>query len=1083
MKKILLYVLVLLAFNNIYAQKDTRLLRFPAIHDNQIVFTYSGDLYTVTTSGGIARKLTSNEGFEMFAKFSPDGKEIAFTGQYEGNTEVYNIPSNGGTPKRLTFTATLGRDDISDRMGPNNIVMAWTNDGKNIVYRSRKKSFNDFVGQLFQVSINGGLSTELPLPAGGFCSYSQDGKKLAYNRVFREFRTWKYYKGGMADDVWIYNFDTKATENITNNISQDIFPMWTGNNIYYLSDRDRTMNMFVYDITSKETKKVTFFDNYDVKFPSINGNKIVFENGGNIYVFNTENNQYEKVTISISDDHIISGLQYKDASKNINSVSFSPDGNRLVIGARGDIFTVPVKNGITRNLTATSKAHDKNAVWSPDGKYIAYISDISGEFEIYIQEQKGNSAPIQLTKNADTYKFYIQWSPNSKNILFSDKMLRLQYVNIDSKEVTLVAQSKIWEINSFTWSPDGNWIAYSDEELNNFSMIYLYNLKAKEKFAVTDKWFDSYSPSFSKDGKYLYFASKRDFNPLYSETEWNHSYSDMANLYFITLSKDTKSPVFPENNEVTANQTPSSQASLPKNTNIDFSKNPLKIDKEGIISRIAKLPLTAGQYGNIYAFDSVVYYMSNQKGAKFALMMFDFASKKETKIIECEDYEISNDYKKMFISKEKKYYVVDVPKSEVKLEKEVNLSDMKIWVNVKDEWKQIYDESWRQMRDFFYVKNMHGLNWKAMHDKYAALLPFVNNRNDLNYIIGELIGELNIGHAYVGAGDKVAPERIKTGLLGAELSKHSSGYFKIERIYKGQNWDATLRSPLTEIGIKAEVGNYIIAVNGKPTNSVNDIYELLVGMADKQVELTINSQPSTQGNWNSIVIPIADESNLIYYNWVQKNIETVDKATNGEVGYIHIPDMVTEGLNEFVKYFYPQLDKKALIIDDRGNGGGNVSPMILERLGRELQRSNMARNISVPSQTPRQMILGPKVLLVNNYSASDGDLFPYGFKKYGYGKVIGMRTWGGVVGIRGSLPFIDGGMMTRPEFASYSADSSEWIIEGHGVDPDIVIDNDPAKEYAGEDQQLNKAIEVILEELKKTPVKLPEIPADPDKTK
>lgn len=1083
MRIILSYLIVAFIFSNIYAQNETRLLRFPAIHDNQIVFTFSGDLYTVTTSGGIARKLTSNDGFEMFAKFSPDGKQIAFTGQYDGNTEVYTIPSEGGTPKRLTYTATLGRDDVSDRMGPNNIVMSWTNDGKNIIYRSRKKSFNDFVGQLFQVSVIGGLSSELPLPAGGFCSYSPDGKKLAYNRVFREFRTWKYYKGGMADDVWIYNFDTKATENITNNVTQDIFPMWTETKIYYLSDRERTMNMFVYDIITKETKKVTFFDNYDIKFPSINGNKIVFENGGSIYVFNTENNQYGKVSITISDDLMISGLQYKDASKNINSVGFSPDGNRLVIGARGDIFTVPVKNGITRNITASSNAHDRNAVWSPDGRYIAYISDISGEFEIYIQEQKGNSPAIQLTKNADTYKFYIQWSPDSKNILFSDKMLRLQYVNIDTKEVTLVAQSKLWEINSFTWSPDGNWVAYSDEELNSFSMIYLFNIKTKEKFPVTDKWFDSYSPSFSKDGKFLYFVSKRDFNPLYSETEWNHSYNDMANLYFITLSKDTKSPIFPENNEVKVNQTQTNQTTTPKNSNIDFSKNPLKIDKDGIVSRIAKLPLKAGQYRNIYAFDSVVYYMSNQKASKFALMMFDFATNKESKIIECDDYEISNDYKKMFISKEHKYYVVDVPKTELKLDKEVNLSDLKIWVNVKEEWKQIYDESWRQMRDFFYVKNMHGLNWKAMHDKYSALLPFVNNRNDLNYIIGELIGELNIGHAYVGAGDKFAPERIKTGLLGAEITKHSSGFFKIEKIYKGQNWDATLRSPLTEIGIKAEVGNYIVAVNGTPTNKVNDIYELLLGMADKQIELTLNIQPSKQGSWNSIVIPIADEANLIYYNWVQKNIETVAQATNGQVGYIHIPDMVTEGLNEFVKYFYPQLDKKALIIDDRGNGGGNVSPMLLERLGRELQRSNMARNVSVPSQTPRQMILGPKVLLVNNYSASDGDLFPYGFKKYGYGKVIGTRTWGGVVGIRGSLPFIDGGMMTRPEFASYSADSSEWIIEGHGVDPDIVIDNDPAKEYAGEDQQLNKAIEVILEELKTSIIELPTIPDDPDKTK
>jgi tricorn protease len=428
-----------------------------------------------------------------------------------------------------------------------------------------------------------------------------------------------------------------------------------------------------------------------------------------------------------------------------------------------------------------------------------------------------------------------------------------------------------------------------------------------------------------------------------------------------------------------------------------------------------------------------------------------------------------------------KYAIVDLPSGALKVEKYLDLSGMKVWVDNREEWAQIYDESWRQMRDFFYVPNMHGVDWPAMKEKYAALLPYVNHRNDLNYLIGELIGELNVGHAYVNGGDRPEPQRIQTGLLGAKLSRHSSGFYRIDKILQGQNWDKGMRSQLTELGVDAAEGDYITAVNGKPTNEMEDIYAALIGTAGNQVELTLNKEAKSGGK-DVLVIPIADESKLYYYNWVQENIRKVNEATNGEVGYIHIPDMGPGGLNEFVKHFYPQLTKKALIIDDRGNGGGNVSPMIIERLRREITRANMARNVTEPSQTPRQMMLGPKVLLINQYSASDGDLFPYSFKRHGLGKVIGTRTWGGVVGIRGSLPFVDGADMRKPEFASYSADAPEWIIEGYGVDPDIVVDNDPHQEYLGKDAQLEKAIEVILEELKDYKA-LPPIPEGPDKSR
>lgn len=1087
-KRILLFTLALSFLSVLmYGQNDeARILRFPTIHNNQVAFTYAGDLYTVSTDGGYARKLTNHDGFEMFAKFSPDGKTLAFTGQYDGNTEIFTIPAEGGVPKRLTTTATLGRDDVSDRMGPNNITMAWTPDGKSIVYRSRKQTFNSFVGQLFKVSVDGGISTELPLPTGGFCSYNSDGSKLAYNRVFREFRTWKYYKGGMADDVWIHDFKTKKTENVTNNVAQDIQPMWHGEEVYYISDRDRTMNLFVYNTKTKATKKVTDFTEYDIKFPSINGNKIVFENAGYIYVFDIATQTKTKLTIKIADDFAWGRKKMVNAAKNIREMDLSPNGERVVFGARGDVFSVPADKGITYNLTETSGAHDREVAWSPDGKHIAYVSDVDGEFEIYMIKQDGSEKAIKLTSNADTYIYSIQWSPDSKKIMWSDKMNRLRYLDVASKKVTEVDKSKKWEMRDYNWSPDSKWITYTKQAMNSMGVICLYNLNTKDITEVTSDWYSSSNPTFDTEGKYLFFASKRDFNPIYSETEWNHALRDMTRIYFVTLTKDTPSPFAPTNDMVKIEKEKKDEDKKDdkdKKEKSDESKD-IKVDLDGIQDRIASLPVKAGYYWGIHAIGNKVYYGQwDSKATSSAFKMYDLKKQKETELGSGMSFLFSANNKKVLISKSRKYYVIDAPSGKVSLKDAVSTSDMKMWVDVKEEWNQIYNEAWRQMRDFFYDPNMHGVDWKKMGDKYAALLPYVNHRKDLTYLIGELIGELNVGHAYINGGDVPSPQRIKTGLLGAKISKHSSGYFKVDKILKGANWTSTLRSPLTEIGVNVKEGDYIVEVNGVSTKNIDDLYTALINKAGKPVAFKFNSKASEKDAKESLVVPIADESSLYYYDWVQTNIEKVDKATNGKVGYIHVPDMGPAGLKEFVKYFYPQLDKKALIIDDRGNGGGNVSPMLIERLKREITRSNMSRNAEIPGQTPRQMMVGPKVLLINNYSASDGDLFPYSFKKHKIGKVIGVRTWGGVVGIRGSLPFIDGADMRKPEFASYSSEESKWIIEGYGVDPDIVVDNDPAKEYAGEDQQLNKAIEVILEELKTFNVKVPAIPVGPDKSK
>ena len=640
-----LLILGLLITSAIFSQEQARLMRFPAISNDQIVFSYGGDLYSVPDDGGMARKITTHKGYEMFPKFSPDGKHIAFTGQYDGNTEVFIMPREGGEPIRLTHTATLDRDQVSDRMGPNNIVMAWTPDGKSIVYRSRKESFNSFIGKLYSVPASGGLSEQLPLPRGGFCSYSPDGDKLAYNRVFREFRTWKYYKGGMADDIWIHNFNTRETINITDHDAQDIIPMWHQNRIYFLSDRDRTMNLFVYHTNTEEIEKVTHFDDYDIKFPSIGENNIVFEKGGYIHQLNLENHEVTQVPIEIADDKLNSRKEYIDAKEHIASYEIAPDGKRALFSARGDIWTIPAKSGITYNLTESPGAHDRNPKWSPDGKYIAYLSDRSGEYEIYIQKADGSEQPKQLTKNADTYKYSLQWSPDSKKIMWSDKKMRLRYVNIESKKVTDVAKSKVWEYRSYDWSPDSKWIAYAEALENDMSQIQLFNTQSGETTNVTKGWYSSTRPEFGKVGKYLFFSSDRDFNPIYSRTEWNHAYKDMGKIYLVTLSKDTPSPFAAENDVV-----------MQENEE-ETDEESFKIDTDGISNRLINLPVKAGVYYSLQSTGDKLFYLS-RVDSKSSLKYFDLKKEEEKNLEFRGGYEISHDGKKMLVGKGKSYAII-----------------------------------------------------------------------------------------------------------------------------------------------------------------------------------------------------------------------------------------------------------------------------------------------------------------------------------------------------------------------------------------------------------------------------------------
>ena len=1063
MKKLLI-ALALTASMTVYATSpsgEARLLRFPAVGGDNIVFCYAGNLYSVGIDGGLARKLTSDVGYECFPRISPDGRTIAFTAQYDGNTEVYSLPVEGGTPKRLTYSALVERDKVGERMGPNNIVMCWTPDGKEIVYRSKQWNFSGLRGRLCKVSPEGGTPVMIPSTEGGFCSYSPDGKQLAMNRMFREFRTWKYYRGGQADEIWINRVGTTKLEKITDNDAQDIFPMWIGDRIFYLSDRDRTMNLFEYDTRTRQTRKVTDFTEYDCKFPSFSKDYIVFENGGYIWKYDVARDKAEKVSISIADDDIYSRAEYRQVGRSASSFSLSPDGTRMVAESRGEIFSLPAGKGPVYNISNSPRSHEREPRWSPDGKRIAWISDVSGEYQIDTAPSDDMTKADCLTSFENGYPQGLVWSPDGKKLYFSTEKRDIYELDADSRRLDRILVDKNSGFRSFVLSADGNWAAYTATLDNRTSAVYLFDVKARKSYQVTDRWYDAGSPMFSRDGKYLFFTSSRNYRSQYSQVEWNAVYSVSDYVFVLPLSASVPSP--------TAIRTDAA----PEVKKDDKASAPVAVDVKDMGRRICALPLPAGRYRLVLA----------DKGK------LTFSTSGKTKVMDLSTLAVTDspapiplaatpDYKKVLIRDGNSLGVVSYGSKSVGKDT-VPVDDMMLRIDHEAEWAQIFDESWRITRDGFYVENMHGADWDHIHEKYGQIVPYVHHRDDLSYLIGEMLGELNVGHAYITSGESPAIPRIRTGLLGASFSRDkATRAFRIESIFRGADWDPTLVSPLRQSGVDVSVGEYITEVNGTPAASLVDIGEALIDKVGRIVSLKVSSNASGKDARTVYVKPIADEAPLAYYEWVQGNIEKVDKLSGGEIGYIHIPDMSTEGLDMFTKLFYSQLDKKALIIDDRMNGGGNVSPIILERLQREVYRMSMQRN-GMNNTVPNEAFYGPKVCLIDKYSSSDGDLFPYGFRKLGLGKLIGKRSWGGIVGISGSKRFVDGQDMRTPFFTSYSTEG-DWIIEGHGVDPDIEVDINPFEDFLGKDAQLEKAVEVLKEELKNYR-ELPGTPAAPVK--
>ena len=1067
MKKLLLSLTFALCAT-ILSADEARLLRFPAVGGETIVFSYAGDLYSVSVAGGEAKKLTYGDSYDMFARISPDGKSIAFTGQYDGNTEVYTMPVQGGEPKRVTYTAKVERDNVGDRMGPNNIVMGWTPDGKEIIFRSKWYAFCGTRGLVFKVDAKGGHPAQIPLTECSWCSYSPDGKQFAFNRMFREFRTWKHYEGGQADEIWLNKVGTTEMKKLTDNSKQDLFPMWVGSDIYFVSDRDYTMNLFKYDTKSGATSKLTDFKEYDIKFPSASDKYIVFENGGYIYKYTISTGKCEKVNVTFSDINLAARNEFRTISG--SAAAMSPDGERVLVKARGDIFSVPAKQGAIYNLTATPGAHDRDASWSPDGRWISYFSDKDGEYQLYLLSTE-NLASLPEAKAVTSFKEGYPssplWSSDSRFLLFKTDKREVYRYDISSKSLKRVLASNDGNIYDIKLSPDNKWLAYTMPGENDMTAIYILDLSTGKSVPVTVKWFDAGSPCWSEDGKYLFFISDRTDNINYSSVEWNTSFSKSNHLFVLPLKKDTPLP-----NAIKANEFVLAQENAPAAGKAEKkdSEVAVSIDFDGIEERASVLFDEAGGYSLNGMFNGKLYYSHNGKRKSLDLATMD---SKNVEIGSVMSYYPST--KKALTSGGK---IVDM--NSLSTVATVATDKLPMTIDHRAEWKQLFNESWRVFRDGFYVENMHGADWKAMHSRYAAMLPYVNHRHDLTYLISEMIGEACVGHAYITSGETPAPKAVAVGLLGAKFSKDSNGNYRIEHIFEGEDWNSGAKSPLRAPGVDVKRGDYIVAVDGVPVSRYSDIYEALVGKTGMTVALDVNAKSSLSGARRVYVKPIASEQGLAYHDWIMRNIAIVDSLSGGKVGYIHIPDMGANGMTAFTKYYYPQLEKKALLIDDRMNGGGNVSPMILERLQREVYRITMGRNRK-GGVVPAEAHYGPKLCLIDKYSMSDGDQFPHAFRKLGIGKLMGCRTWGGIVGISGSRPYIDGQDMRTPFFTSYSREG-EWLIEGTGVSPDIEVDINPFEDYKGNDNQINKAVEYLLKEIEKYPA-LPGVPAAPVKVR
>ena len=1065
-------------------------MRYANIHGDQIVFTYEDDLWLVSADGGVAHRITRDPGVEAYAHFSPDGTKLAFTASYDGGMDVYVMDAQGGVPQRLTFFPSANR------------VLQWYPDGQHILFRSRR-AYPLRAEELYSISVDGGMPTRLPVDRGGLAALNADATKLAYNRISRENATWKRYHGGEAQEIWLADFTTGDIHPLTEYDGTDNYPMWYGGKVYFTSDRwAGTLNLFSKDPATGKVERLTSYDDYDVKYPSMGDGRIVFQYQESLHVLDVATGEVRKVEVEIPSDRVPMRPEWVDVAPRTGSFSLSPDGEDLLLEARGDIVEYPVEEDgdeVARVISPGSASREKYAVYSPDEEWIAWVSDEGGSEEIWIVSEDGDEPPRQLTHRGKGFMLPIVWSPDSKWLLYSDKFMDLVLVDAHSGKSTLVDHSdwddawERWGIQDYVFSPDSRWIAYTKQHGNMNEAIYLYDIAGKSITRVTDEMTTAWSPSFDPGGDYLYFLSNRSFEPVMGMQDQNHIFLDMTRPYLVLLRQGQVSPWRSEDEDEEEGHGKGDEDESEED-------GAIRIDLDGIGQRI--LAAKGVERGNYFRLEAIEDGFLFLKKTELEFLKYQRIDDRTTDRVDlhhyclkdAEDsevlggianYHLSADGKKLVYRAGSKYGVIDAGKSAKVGDGVVDLSTVRLKVVREQEYRQIFDEAWRIQRDWFYDPNMHGVDWDAMHEKYGRFVPNCGTRGDLTYLIGEMIAELNIGHTYVYGGDRQdTGERVGVGLLGCDFQlDEKAGLYRFDHIIPGWNWDEAQRSPLTEPGCPIAEGDYLVSIDGEEVHGGDNVYSHLVDKAGKWVILGYSSDAKAKDVKHWKVKTLRSEWAIRYREWVEDNRAKVDEWSGGKVGYVHIPDMMTNGLIEFARYWYPQYQKQAFIIDDRYNSGGFVGDMIIDRLERKLWGLTAPREGKV-SRDPERVFHGPMMVLINEDTGSNGEFFSRAIQLKHLAPVLGMRTWGGAIGIEPHEDLVDGGTVTPPQFGLYGL-SGEWLIEGIGVVPDIEVQNMPADVVAGRDTQLHEAVDRLLKQLESEGEKwaIPPKPAFPDKAK
>jgi tricorn protease len=1071
------------------ATLSAELLEKPTLSRTSIVFVYANELWSVPRNGGDAKRLTAGPGLKTNPKFSPDGSQIAFTAEYDGNVDVFTVPAEGGVPKRVTFHPAP------------DIVLGWTPDGSRILFSSPRASFSRFF-ELFTVAPGaGGLPDKLPLPMGFEGSYSPDGQHLAYVPIGRAFTAWKRYRGGQATPIWIVTLANGHTEKIPREGSNDYNPMWSGDKIYFLSDRNGPVSLFSYDPRSKEVKQVVENQGLDLKSASDGPGAIVYEQFGALNLYDLKSSKTNRVNVRISGDLLETREHLLDVSKRLHNAHISPTGARAVFEARGEILTVPAEKGDVRNLTNTTAVMERDPAWSPDGKTIAYFSDESGEYALHSAPQSGlgEVKKIALGEKPGFY-FTPRWSPDSKKIAYVDSHLTIWYIDLEQKKPVKVDKDLYWtwaaggELTP-VWSPDSKWLAYARRLKNYMAAIHVYSLADGNTTQVTDGMSDCRYPVFDKDGKYLYFSASTDAGASLEPDIHSFSRPVSRSVYVAVLSKSQASPLAPESDE--------EKDAKPADKKDDDKKPAevaVQIDFDNISQRILALPLPPRRYtglqigktGVLFAIEAPTPIPGTQTGPlDLTVHRFDLKTRKsDVAIGGVRSFEISQNGEKM-LYRQGDRWVIAAPKPMATgsgapptppppasaSDGTLKTEGIQVRVDPRKEWKQMYHEVWRIERDFFYDPNYHGLNLEAAEKKYQPYLESISSRTELNYLFQEMLGELTIGHLGAGGGDTPDVKRVPTGLLGADY-KIENGRYRFVRVFNGENWNPQLKAPLTQPGVNVAAGEYLLAVNGQDLRASDNIYSLFENTSGKSVVLKVGSDPSGTGAREVTVVPVSDEGRLRNLAWIEDNRRKVDQMTNGRVAYIYMPDTSTGGYINFNRYFFAQVGKEAAIVDERFNAGGALATDIIEYLKRPLMSLVATRDGADESQ-PQGAIFGPKVMIINEFAGSGGDAMPWYFHRAGVGKLIGKRTWGGLVGRAVSPELMDGGFATAPSSGVWNP-NGEWEVENHGITPDIEVDMDPELVRTGHDPQLEKAVQVVMEELAAHPVPTPKRPAYPN---